>query len=94
MILPGVRLDKRFNKLPAQSPAVGKAAPAWLLAKVSGLPMYIINGKGATAAQLRSLTQQEVASVNVLEGSRAVALYGKNARNGMVLITTKKGLRP
>lgn len=93
MIMPGTRLDKRFNGLPAQSPAVGKAAPAWLQAKVSGSPMYIVNGKGATAAQLRSLTQQEVASVNVLEGSRAVALYGKNARNGMVLITTKKGLR-
>jgi hypothetical protein len=94
MIMPGVRLDKRFNELPAQSPAVGKAAPAWLRAKVSGLPMYIVNGKGATAAQLRSLTKQEVASVNVLEGSRAVALYGKNVQNSMVLITTKRGLKP
>ncbi|WP_461050531.1 hypothetical protein [Spirosoma arcticum] len=94
IIMPGTRLDKRFNELPAQSPAVGKAAPAWLRAKFRGSPMYVVNGKGATAGQLRALSQQNVASVSVLEGSRAVALYGKNVRNGMVLITTKIGLRP
>lgn len=94
MIMPGTRLDRRFNELPAQSPAVGKAVPAWLRAKFHGSPMYIVDGKGATASQLKALSQQNVVSVNVLEGSRAVGLYGKNARNGMVIITTKKGLRP
>ena len=94
MIMPGTRLDKRFNALPAQSPAVGQAAPAWLRANVSGSPMYIVNGKGATVAQMKALHRTDVASVNVLEGNRAATLYGKNARNGMVIVTTRKGLIP
>ena len=94
MIMPGTRLDKRFNALPAQSPAVGKAAPAWLRANLGGWPMYVVNGKGATVAQMKTLRRTDVASVHVLEGSRAATLYGKNARHGMVIVTTKKGLFP
>ena len=94
MIMPGTKLDKRFNNIPAQLPAVGKAAPAWLRANVNGSPMYVVNGKGATVAQMKALRQQDVASVKVLDGERAATLYGKNARNGLVIITTKKGLTP
>lgn len=94
MIMPGTRLDKRFNSMPAQPPAVGKAAPSWLRANISGSPMYVVNGKVASAAQLKTLRQTDVASINVLDGSRAATLYGKNARNGMVIITMKKGLTP
>lgn len=94
MILPGTRLDPRFRTIPAQDPAVAKAAPAWLRAKTKGTPMYMIDGHGATAAQLRRLGQKQVASVNVLDGAKAAKLYGPNARNGMVIITTKAGLSP
>jgi hypothetical protein len=94
MIMPGTRLDTNFNTLPAQSLAVSKAAPAWLRAKATGLPMYVVDGKSATAAQLKALRQRDVASIQVLDGGRAKQLYGKNARNGMVLITTKKGVTP
>ena len=94
MIMPGTRLDTNFNALPAQNPAVGKAAPAWLRAKASGSPMYVVNGKVATVAQLKALRQTDVASVRVLDGGRAATLYGKNARSGMVIVTTKAGLAP
>ncbi|MCO7112230.1 hypothetical protein NIB75_05885 [Bacteroides uniformis] len=30
-------------------------------------------------------------SINILEGSSAAALYGSQAANGVILITTKKG---
>lgn len=92
MIMPGVRLDTNFNALPAQSPAVGRAAPAWLRDKASGSPMYVVDGKLATASQLRTMRKTDVASVNALEGNRAATFYGKNARNGVVIITTKKAI--
>ena len=92
MIMPGVRLDTAYNSLPVQSPIVGKAAPAWLRAKASGSPMYVIDGKSATAKQLKAIRQADVASVSVLDGGRAAALYGRNARNGMVIITTRKAI--
>ncbi|WP_155296223.1 hypothetical protein [Spirosoma rigui] len=92
MIMPGVQLNTSFSTLPAQSPSVGKAAPAWLRTKTSGSPMYVIDGKSATAAQLKAIRQLDVASVNVLDGDRATALYGKNARDGLVIITTRKAV--
>lgn len=88
-IMPGNRLDTNFNAFPVQNPAIGKAAPAWLRKKAGGSPTYVIDGKMATADQLRKLRQSEVASINVLEGAKAASLYGKNTRNGMVIITTK-----
>lgn len=94
MIMPGTRLDKRFNTFPAQPAAVGKAAPAWLRAKATGTPLYVIDGKPATVPQLSGLHQTQVASVTVLNGQKAASLYGKNARQGMVIITTKAGLAP
>ena len=92
MIMPGTRLDTNFNALPAQSQTVGKAAPTWLRAKAAGSPVYVINGKAATAEQLRALRQADVASIQVLSGDKAKQLYGKNARNGLVMVTTKKAL--
>ncbi|MDB5241943.1 MAG: hypothetical protein JWP57_2568 [Spirosoma sp.] len=94
MILPGTRLDTSFNALPAQSQTVGKAAPTWLRAKAAGSPMYVVNGKAATAEQLRTLRRADVSSIQVLDGSKAKQLYGKNARNGLVMVTTKKALAP
>ncbi len=91
MILPGTRLDTNFQALPAQHPAVGKAVPAWLRAKAGGSPVYVLNGNVATVAQIKALRQPDVVSIHVLAGSRAAALYGKNARNGLVIITTKNG---
>ena len=94
MIMPGTRLDTNFNALPVQPPTIGKAAPAWLRAKASKNMLYVVNGKSATAAQLKALRQRDVASVHVLDGGRAKQLYGKNAHHGVVLVTTKKGLNP
>ncbi|WP_461138382.1 hypothetical protein [Spirosoma pomorum] len=87
-------LDTTFSSLPAQSPAVGKAVPGWLRATVQGSPLYVIDGKSATANQLRTLRQKDVVSTYQLEGSKAQNMYGKNARNGVFIITTKSGVAP
>jgi hypothetical protein len=92
MTIPGTRLDTHYHTLPVQGPDVAKAAPAWLKAKTNGsTAFYVVDGKAATVGQLRKLKQSEVASVNFLEGNKAASLYGKNARNGMIIITTKAG---
>ncbi|MBL7763149.1 MAG: SusC/RagA family TonB-linked outer membrane protein, partial [Chitinophagaceae bacterium] len=40
---------------------------------------------------LGTLNADDIASMNVLKGSSASALYGSNAANGAIIITTKKG---
>lgn len=41
---------------------------------------------------LGSLNPDDIASMNVLKGSSASALYGSDAANGAIIITTKKGV--
>lgn len=92
MILPGSRLDTHFRTLPTQPASVDKVAPVWLKAKANGSSLYVIDGKPATASQLKNLHQSDVLSVEVLNGAKAANLYGSNARQGLVIITTKAGM--
>lgn len=40
---------------------------------------------------LSSLNPDDIESINVLKGATAAALYGSRAKNGVILITTKRG---
>ena len=48
-----------------------------------------VGGQGAGV--LTSLAPDDIATIDVLKGPAAAALYGTDASNGVVLITTKKG---
>lgn len=50
---------------------------------------YAVGGQGVGA--LSGLNPDDIASIDVLKGPAAAALYGTDASNGVVLITTKKG---
>ncbi|MEO6914347.1 MAG: SusC/RagA family TonB-linked outer membrane protein [Chitinophagaceae bacterium] len=50
-----------------------------------------VNGGGAYSSGLSNLDPNDIASMNVLKGSAAAALYGSRASNGVLLITTKSG---
>ena len=56
----------------------------------TGLAQDLISGSAASSGNLSALTQGlEVESVSVVQGAQAVELYGAEARNGVVRITTK-----
>jgi TonB-dependent SusC/RagA subfamily outer membrane receptor len=46
---------------------------------------------GSQTSLLNSFTPEEIESIEVLPGPAATSVYGTNAANGVVLITTKKG---
>jgi len=52
---------------------------------LDGVP---ISGRGTTAADINP---NDIESVTVLKGAAAAALYGQDAGNGVIMITTKKG---
>jgi TonB-dependent starch-binding outer membrane protein SusC len=54
-------------------------------------PLYIVDGFPATNA-LNILSPGDIASISVLKDASAAAIYGSRANNGVVLITTKKGI--
>lgn len=51
-------------------------------------PLYVIDGVIMDAAQI---SEEDLASISVLKGANATALYGARAANGVILITTKSG---
>ena len=55
-------------------------------------PLYIIDGVPMDASVGAKLSSSEIADISVLKGTSAIALYGARARNGVVVISTKKGL--
>jgi TonB-linked SusC/RagA family outer membrane protein len=50
-----------------------------------------ISGGGAYSSGISNLDPNDIASMNVLKGASAAALYGSRASNGVVIITTKSG---
>lgn len=53
-------------------------------------PIYVIDG--VIADDANGVNMDDVASVNVLKGPAATALYGSRGGNGAIIITTKGGM--
>ncbi|MEO7801709.1 MAG: SusC/RagA family TonB-linked outer membrane protein [Ginsengibacter sp.] len=49
------------------------------------------SGGGAYGSGIANLDPNDIASMNVLKGSSAAAIYGSRASNGVIIITTKSG---
>lgn len=67
---------------------------------IDGIPIFNfsggtdsgIMGEGRVSSEgIADLNPEDIESINVLAGPSAAALYGSNAANGAILITTKKG---
>ena len=52
--------------------------------------LYIVDGKEISYNQMGEIPSSQIAGVDVLKGKTATNLYGKKAKNGAILITTKK----
>lgn len=65
---------------------------------IDGVPMYNFGGGGGTEFDSKGVTEsiadinpEDIESISVLTGAAAAALYGSEAANGAIMITTKKG---
>ncbi|MGE6220006.1 TonB family protein [Nubsella zeaxanthinifaciens] len=52
-------------------------------------PLYILDGKPMESS-IGSLNPDDIESISVLKDAGATALYGEKAKNGVIIITTKK----
>jgi TonB-linked SusC/RagA family outer membrane protein len=69
-------------------------------------PLYVVDGVPMTNPQggggqfggvdygdgISNLNPDDIASINILKGASATALYGSRGQNGVIMITTKKGV--
>jgi TonB-dependent SusC/RagA subfamily outer membrane receptor len=59
-------------------------------------PLYVINGvpvQKNSNNPLKNINPNDIESINILKDNSAVSLYGKEGEDGVVLITTKSGIK-
>lgn len=54
------------------------------------VPLIVVDGKIATEKVFEQVNQDDIESMTVLKGATAVTYYGEKAKNGAIVITTKK----
>ncbi|MBQ0120633.1 MAG: SusC/RagA family TonB-linked outer membrane protein [Bacteroidales bacterium] len=62
----------------------------------SNEPLIIVDGvamKSSSATSLGDINPNDIESMSVLKGAAASALYGQEAANGVIMITTKSGAK-
>src|SRR5699024_6938007 len=56
----------------------------------SSQPLYVVDGV-PIRGDISNMSPDIIAEVSVLKGPNAAALYGSDAQNGAIIVTTKKG---
>ena len=59
---------------------------------IDGVPVES-NGIAGSANYLNTINPDDIESISVLKDASATALYGSRASNGVLIVTTKKGIR-
>ena len=62
------------------------------LAPGGNAPLYVIDGYPSQGG-INNINPSDIASIDVLKDASSTAIYGIRAANGVIIITTKKGLR-
>ena len=61
-------------------------------AAISPTPLFFLNGKEISDAEVRAIDPKAIASIEVIKGSAAVATFGARAHDGVVQIRTKDAI--
>lgn len=84
--VPGLRIDNSAS--PDGEPTV-RIRGLNSLTSSNNSPLYIVDGVPFT--DMRALDPNDIQSIEVLKDASASAIYGSQAANGVLLITTKRG---
>lgn len=57
-----------------------------------GTPLYVIDGFATEDANPAALNPNDIESIDVLKDASATAIYGARGANGVIIITTKRGM--
>lgn len=71
------------------APQPQKSALSRCYANGCAKPMFVVDGKRLSDDNI-DLNPSDIATVEVFKGELAVTQYGADARNGVVVITTKR----
>lgn len=55
-------------------------------------PLYVVDGFPLESSNMGALNPNDIESIDVLKDASATAIYGSRGANGVIIITTKKGI--
>ena len=58
----------------------------------SSAPLYVVDGVPLQAGGIETLNPRDIESIDILKDASSTAIYGSRGANGVVLITTKRGM--
>jgi TonB-dependent SusC/RagA subfamily outer membrane receptor len=58
--------------------------------EITNTPLYVLNG--VPIKSVNDISPKDIETINVLKSPSSISLYGDAGKNGVILITTKKGL--
>jgi hypothetical protein len=74
----------------APQPAENEGVTISLQSAAQNPPIYFLDGKEITAAEMKSIDASEISTVNFYKNEHAIEKYGEKGKNGVVDIVTKK----
>jgi TonB-linked SusC/RagA family outer membrane protein len=98
------RLDGQIPGLTINN-APGQGASTYLIrglssVSISSSPLYVVDGiplidinTNNFPAAINNINPQDIADITVLKDATAASIWGSRAANGVIIITTKKGVR-
>ena len=71
------------------SKANNKQTVKMKLGSIKNPPLYVVDGKITAAKKVEEINPNDIENINVLKGEQAIEKYGEEAKNGVVIITSK-----
>lgn len=87
--MPGVQVSQNSGE-PGSNLQIKVRGTGTITAGTS--PLYVVDGVPLAKEDLNSFNMNDVESIEVLKDASSSAIYGSRGSNGVVLITTKKGI--
>lgn len=85
--VPGVKMNVISTDSFNRNPSVRIGAP---VLTPENRPLVLLDGKKISIEELRLINPEIIETVNSFSAKEAVEKYGKEARNGAIVVTTKK----
>lgn len=84
--------EKQLKSDTAQTNLNGRIGAVATL-KEGNEPLYYIDGKEVSPNRFRKINPDDIERIDVLKGESAIVIYGKRAKYGAVIVTTKHAPR-
>lgn len=83
-------IDVTSNERPGEMGSVRVRGERSLLATNS--PLYVVDGVPLSSGGIEFLNPKDIEQIDVLKDASATAIYGSRGANGVIIVTTKRGV--